>query len=487
MGNLQKQSKLNFLSSDSSAGTPHSTFVSALHDGKFDMLKMREGIAYWIVMHEKPFSVVEEEGFNLMLKRGIPQWKNVSRHTIRNDAFKTYDVEKKKLKELLKSIDRISLTTNLWRSRPQRIEYMVITAHFVDRHWKLQKRIISFVHIPPPRKGRDIANCIFKCLKEWEIENKIFTISVDNATANDSCIEILKDTFSSTKSVDDWVKIEKLLEFLKVFNDATNNISGSEYPTSNLFLGEVYRVKVLLDESSNSHDDFIRDMVTNMKERFDKYWGECNLLMAIGSVLDPRLKMKAVEITFPKLFPPRELRDNLVKVREVFHELYDEYATLYFPPNVEQSGESIAGNSSTQAGRGESALYQLLQAVRSTQAANSFKKSEVDEYLEEGYLMIDGNEKFDPVEWWKEKSTKYRVLSRLAVDILAVPITTVASEATFSAGSRVIDPYRSSLTPETVKMLLCSGDWCRALHGVKRKNINNNGEEEPKEIILPIS
>lgn len=111
-----------------------------------------------------------------MLKRGIPQWKGVSRHTIRQDAFKTYESEKKKLKDVLKNIEKISLTTDLWRSKPQKIEYMVVTAHFVDQQWKLQKRILSFVHLPPPRKGRDIANCLFKCLKEWEIENKVSSL-----------------------------------------------------------------------------------------------------------------------------------------------------------------------------------------------------------------------------------------------------------------------------------------------------------------------
>ena len=54
-------------------------------------------------------------------------------------------------------------------------------------------------------------------------------------------------------------------------------------------------------------------------------------------------------------------------------------------------------------------------------------------------------------------------------DILAIPITTVASEATFSAGGRVIDTYRASLSPETVQVLLCGEDWCRSLHGIKLK------------------
>ena len=39
-----------------------------------------------------------------------------------------------------------------------------------------------------------------------------------------------------------------------------------------------------------------------MKQMFDKYWGECNMLMAIGAMLDPKLKMRVLEITFPKMF-----------------------------------------------------------------------------------------------------------------------------------------------------------------------------------------
>ena len=57
----------------------------------------------------------------------------------------------------------------------------------------------------------------------------------------------------------------------------------------------------------------------------------------------------------------------------------------------------------------------------------------------------------------------------MASDILAIPITTVASEATFSAGTRVIDTYRAALHPETVQVLMCAGDWCRNLHGIKKK------------------
>lgn len=68
--------------SKSSATTNQSNFVSALHNGKLDMLKLREGVAHWITIHENPFSTVEDKGVNLMMKRGIPQLISLTRNTI---------------------------------------------------------------------------------------------------------------------------------------------------------------------------------------------------------------------------------------------------------------------------------------------------------------------------------------------------------------------------------------------------------------------
>ncbi|KAH7681478.1 Tam3-transposase (Ac family) protein [Dioscorea alata] len=517
----------------------------ALTNGKFDMVKMREGAAHWILMHEHPFSIMEEEGFNMMQKRGMPEWEKVS---------------------------------HLWKSSHQKIEYMVLTAHFIDCNWRLQKLVISFVHIPPPRRGVEIADCIFRCLKEWGIENKVFTISVDNASSNDVAIKILKDTFSRTKrllcggkmfhvrccahilnlmvqdgiseieeiiedihesvkfvnqnearlksfsdilqqlqlperklildcktrwnstfemlsiaikfkevfpmykdreslyrccpSPEDWEKVEKICEILEVFNAITKIISGSDYPTSNLFLNEVYCVKVLLDKRSNDGDNFIQAMVGRMRRKFDKYWGECNLLMSVAAILDPRCKMRAVEFSFSKMYSDRDARENIVKVREALYDIYEEYVREYQVDN-EHSGETSMLNNDD-VGRNDkeknSGWSEFSNYVKSVEKASP-QHSDLDAYLAEGCFFFEGDpNQFDALEWWKGSTLKYRILSRMARDILAIPITTVASEASFSAGSRVIDTYRASLDPETVQALLCGGDWCRNLHGVKKKN-----------------
>ena len=43
---------------------------------------------------------------------------------------------------------------------------------------------------------------------------------------------------------------------------------------------------------------------------------------------------------------------------------------------------------------------------------------------------------------------KFQIFCKLAANVLVIPITTVAYEATFSAEGGVIDPYRTSLAPE---------------------------------------
>jgi hypothetical protein len=53
-------------------------------------------------------------------------------------------------------------------------------------------------------------------------------------------------------------------------------------------------------------------------------------------------------------------------------------------------------------------------------------------------------------------------MSRLTRDILAVPVSTVASESAFSTAGRTLSPVRNSLGDESLQALICAQDWLRA-------------------------
>ncbi|PRQ26489.1 putative ribonuclease H-like domain-containing protein [Rosa chinensis] len=94
------------------------------------------------------------------------------------------------IKGFLSSSDqRVSLTTDSWTSI-QNINYMVLTAHFIDLNWKLHKRILNFCVIPN-HKGKTIGKLVESLIK-WGIE-KVFCIVVDNACPNEVALDYMTE------------------------------------------------------------------------------------------------------------------------------------------------------------------------------------------------------------------------------------------------------------------------------------------------------
>ena len=115
-----------------------------------------------------------------------------SRTTITRDIMKLYLREKKSLRDMfVKKKQRVCLTTDTWKSC-QNLNYMCLTAHFIDDSWVLHKKILNYC-VVPDSKGETLGKAIEQCLLEWGLE-RVLTITVDNASSNNVSIQYVKKT-----------------------------------------------------------------------------------------------------------------------------------------------------------------------------------------------------------------------------------------------------------------------------------------------------
>ena len=112
------------------------------------------------------------------------------------------------------------------------------------------------------------------------------------------------------------------------------------------------------------------------------------------------------------------------------------------------------------------------------------KHSEIHLYLEEDVETQITN----PLQYWKVHEHRFPALAQMARDFLAIPASSVPSEAAFSQAGRVLDDYRSSLDPATVSALMLTKSWMEACDNFnwKRPIIHINMQQKEVEDPLDV-
>ncbi|KAA0065439.1 zinc finger BED domain-containing protein RICESLEEPER 2-like [Cucumis melo var. makuwa] len=274
----------------------------------------------------------------------------------------------------------------------------------------------------------------------------------------------------------DWKNVEVFVMFLKVFYNVTNKISGSLYVTANSFFHEMWGINDLLIGWSNEHNSILRNMAINMKSKYDKYWGsieKINKLVFLAVVLDPRYKLDYVGFCFGSIHDDATVKVLVDGIQAYLMRLYNCYKSqngdFAFRNDLSgqavvceqvESSDSLKVLSSGTTMETDASCRVLSRYKRRRQEQNTLElRNDVDRYLSDPCEEL--NDQFDVLTWWKLNAVKYPILSKIAQDIFAVPVSTVASESAFSTGGRILDSFRSSLSPKTVEALICTQNWIR--------------------------
>ncbi|KAK9942759.1 hypothetical protein M0R45_008408 [Rubus argutus] len=188
-----------------------------------------------------------------------------------------------------------------------------------------------------------------------------------------------------------------------------------------------------------------------------------NKILLIAVVLDPRYKSLYLDFFFPKLQKDKDLVAGMVKeVKKIFEKLYYEYAEadpLAAQAFIDATRPKVDNLVEIDEEDSHAANMKQFMMLRKEKDVVEIR-DELDKYFLEA-SEDPANPKFNMLDWWKENCPRYPILSKIARDVFVVPVLTVASESAFSLGKRVVDPFRSSLTPQMVECLVCLSDWLR--------------------------
>jgi hypothetical protein len=337
------------------------------------------------------------------------------------------------------------------------------------------------------------AACTYeKAFTRYAEEDPYFTIDLLSDKGNDKGPGVPDDH--------DWENARKMAEFLGHFAEITKRVSASLTVTAHNFFHEIGEVNILVQNWLKSGDPIQAAMGKRMKEKYDKYWGQwhenlevqndngrgkgkekekenINMLIFVAVVLDPRYKLSEyVELAVEEMYGQSTGEKIWSALSKCLHDLFEEYRSIYSAtsdvtpptsdsPKAKQSGARMM----------KSVVAKKMRLNNGTSSCSRGCRTELDKYLAEE--CEEDDKKFDILVWWKGQSSRFPILSRLARDVLAMPISTVASEAAFSTSGRILDDFRTSLTPFMVEALVCTQDWLKRATPV---NIAENTEELSK-------
>ncbi|XP_013633393.1 PREDICTED: zinc finger BED domain-containing protein DAYSLEEPER-like [Brassica oleracea var. oleracea] len=383
----------------------------------------------------------------------------VAKTIVQHDLPYAY-VEYQKVRDTWAYLNADVQTTFVETQREARADvYRLYETHYIDRNRKLNNKILTFCALPPPHTGMNVAVQLLESLKEWEIEKKVFSITLDNATNG---LKVIGDSLQKVRDSVKYVLGSETCE--QLFHkcvDAAGVVEGGwlilDVPTrwnSTYYMLEraikyrkafvkleVWLIHDWLRRNEESQDEIVRYMVPPMKEKFDKNWDEVSVVFAMAAVFDPQFKLYVVECCLGKL--DMSIRDAKVK------NLHDKLSILF------ETYDKKSKNNSPSTEPRETVSRADFFAFRQTSGIVS-GKTPLEAYLEEPPLDFTNFQSLDILDWWKDNAHRYGDLAAMACDLLSIPITTVASESSFNIGLRVLNKYRSRLLPKNVQALICT-------------------------------
>lgn len=147
---------------------------------KFDQERSQLDLARMIMLHDYPPNMVEHVGFKIFVKNLQPMFDVITTSVVESDCLTIYAKERQKVFETIRNLPgRISLGVGMWSSSTENVDFLCLTANYIDERWKLNKKILNFLTLDSSQTEDGLSDLTTKCLIDWEVVDKLFATTLD--------------------------------------------------------------------------------------------------------------------------------------------------------------------------------------------------------------------------------------------------------------------------------------------------------------------
>ncbi|KAG2217448.1 hypothetical protein INT45_009647 [Circinella minor] len=176
---------------------------------RFDQQLFRDKLALFITTASLPYTIAENPHFQAVLNMAqiapsLAHVKLPSDSTIPINILRVYRGYEDRIRKLFVDIPSFSYTVDAWTSE-WRVPFLGITAHWIDESWKQNSIVLGLELLEGSHTGVNMAAAFIRVLEHWNLQEKPFFLTVDNASnmktmATELELELGSDVFDSKEN-----------------------------------------------------------------------------------------------------------------------------------------------------------------------------------------------------------------------------------------------------------------------------------------------
>ncbi|KZV55892.1 hypothetical protein F511_18759, partial [Dorcoceras hygrometricum] len=256
---------------------------------------------------------------------------------------------------------------DIWSDHWQSCSYMGITCHWIDNAWNIQKRLLAYRCFNDPHTAQNISHLMFL-----------------------------------------------------IFEDM-------------LVVTHLCNVACIFCEHLISNEPSLIECIISMKIKWEKYFLNIPDIFLCAIVLDPRLKLddlgELLTLYYDSLDPITDACPSSMIISSVRHsltEIYTEYNEKYDSKVATQTQHTTSSIIISRLTKAQNLIRDRTKRPRGSSSSNLELENCLTTTFD--FSATDDENTFDILRWWAQKKQLYPILSLMAKEILACPVSTVAVE-----------------------------------------------------------